>query len=156
MKKTIAILSLIVLAFIFTETIQAQRISDVIIIGGKTSDTASYRGSTAYPWYSSPYAITNFPVFFKAHFDIDTIGFSGNKGAKYRIDTQESLDGVNWYRNARSIFGSAGWTRGDTNWIITNQTTTTSPALAAKYFRYVITPYDSVQKVRISGSLIRW
>lgn len=156
MKKTIAILFMCVLPFLFTETVQAQRISDVITIGGKTSDTASYRGSTAYPWTSSSFIWPNYPTNYKAHFDIDTTGFSGNKGAKYRIDTQESLDGTNWYRCARSTFGSGGWTRGDTNWILTNQTTTTSPPVAAKYMRFVITPYDSVQLLRIKGALIRW
>ena len=150
MKKIILSLILISVGFI----LQAQ-ISDAVILGGTSADTASYRGTTAYPWYSSPFKTSAQSVFYKFYLKIDTLGGLDNK-AKYRIDVEELPAGTTYYRVSRTTFGSAGWTGIDTTFVITNMTTSTSVPLASHYYRLKITPYDSIQNVRISGYLIRW
>lgn len=146
----------IIFAFILFFTVgiclQAQ-ISDVIKIGGTSADTASLIGATAYPWHSSEFYSHNKLFFAKVYFDIDTVG-TGK--AKYRITVEERPDGTIWYPVTTSTYGNGGWTKGDTTWALSTQTSTTSPPFATKYYRYTITPYDSVQKIKISGYQIIW
>jgi len=134
--------------------VQAQ-VSDVIPFGGKRSDTASYRGTTAYPWASSDFTTSNKAVYYKFFLKADTLGGLDNK-ANYRVDVEELPAGSTYYRVSRTTFGSAGWTGVDTTFVLTNMTSVTAPPLMTKSFRLKVTPYDSVQNVRISGYLIKW
>lgn len=152
--KTFPIFLMLILIFAGVAA-EAQRLSDPIVIGGTLADTASKRSSTVASWYSSDFTMPSYPGYYKFYLDIDTVGSVGK--AKYKVIIQERPAGSTYYTTSTNTWGSsAGWTKGDTLWTITNQSTTTSPGLATKYYRAVVTPYDSTQKVRITGYLLKW
>lgn len=154
MKKLKLFLSVALMLAAFV--LQAQRFSDPIKIGGTAADTASKRSSTVVSWTSSEFAqSTDAPGYFKFFLDVDTVGSVGK--AKYKIYVQERPAGSQYWTVSQTTWGSSsGWTKGDTVWTITNQSATTSPGLVSKYYRLMITPYDSTQKIRIWGYLVKW